>query len=352
VLLFNTDAFKAPLNQLGLIMNMLKKIALDLNQIDAMPLQRRSILGLAITTSFLAACGGGNDAVVTAPTIPVAVSKNINTATKTAVDRFSAAAGHLMVRTSTNGLPVANAPINFDVAPFITLGLDRTGAGVKYYNFDVQPTTPDDIYVFFKSGATTPLVGQNNIIPTIPGDSGYNDFWVVNKVTVPDNYVPNSLTSEAEVLASKYPVVKTTTIVNCPVVPFGSTAAKSKTLGVASAITLGWYKGQAVAYFNFDEAAIVATATGMVPVDDIYVTFNIDPSANPASGPASGFKVEPGTMQTHNVLASLPGDVDYSPLWAVSFLPGASFATASDLASALTLNPTSAGATVNCPVVV
>jgi hypothetical protein len=334
-------------------MSMLKTIALDLHQINALPLQRRSMFGLAISTGFLAACGGGSDAVVTGPATPAVVPKNINTAAKAVVDRFSATAGHLMVRTPTNGLPAANAPINFDNAPFITLGLDRTGAGVKYYNFDVQSTTPDDIYVFFKSGATAPLVGQNNIIPTIPGDSGYNDFWVVNKVTVPDNYVPNSLTSEAEVLASKYPVIKTTTIVNCPVVPFGSTAAKSKALGAASSLTLGWYKGQAVAYFNFDEAAMTATAAGMVAVDDIYVTFNVDPNpANAASGPASGFKVEAGTMKTHNVLASLPGDVDYSPLWAVSFLPNASFAMASDLASALTLSPTSAGATVNCPVVV
>ena len=136
-----------------------------------------------------------------------------------------------MVRNSTNGLPTANSAINYDNAPFITQGLDKAGAIVKYYNFDVQSTTPDDIYVFFKAGATTPILGQNNIIPTIPGEVGYNDFWIVNKVTVPDNYVPNSLTSETEVLASGYSITKTTTIVNCPVVPFGSTASKSKTAG-------------------------------------------------------------------------------------------------------------------------
>jgi hypothetical protein len=309
---------------------------------------KNQILSLLALSMLTFSCSN-NDT----PTVPVAVAKNINTAEKASIDRFSATAGHLMVRTATNGLPAVNAPVNFDNPPFITTGLDRTGAVVKYYNFDVQSTTPDDIYVFFKNGATTPLAGQNNIIPTIPGDSGYNDFWVVNKVTVPDNYVPNSLTSEAEVLASGYTVAKTTTIVNCPVVSFGSTAARSKTTGVASTLTLGWYKGKAVSYFNFDEAAITATTSGLVPIDDIYVMFNIDPSGtNPASGPASGFQTEMvNTIQTHNVIASLPGDSDYSPLWKVSFLANSHFSMVSNLATAEAAMPTPAGANVNCPAV-
>jgi hypothetical protein len=77
-----------------------------------------------------------------------AKGKDINTATKVSVDRFSVTAGKLMVRTATNGLPVANAPINFDNQPFITTGFDRTGAIVKYYNFDVQSITPED-FMFF-----------------------------------------------------------------------------------------------------------------------------------------------------------------------------------------------------------
>jgi hypothetical protein len=334
----------------GIVMNKRAQVSTKLVERPALWLKRREILGLAISTGVLAACGGNNNN--TPAPAPAPLGKDINTATKTSVDRFSASAGHLFVRTATNGLPAANAPINFDVAPFITMGLDRTGAVARYYNLDVQPTVPDDIYVFFKSGAAAPIAGQNNVIPTIPGDTGYNDFWIVNKVTVPDNYVPNSITSEAEVLASKYPITKTTMVVNCPVVPFGSSAARSKTAGVANALTLGWYKGQAVAYFQFDEAALTATATGMVPVDDIYVMFNTDPSAaDPTSGPPSGFKTETGTMQTHNVLASLPGDADYTPLWAVSFLSNTHFAAVKDLTTAVAASPMSAGATVNCPIV-
>jgi len=273
--------------------------------------------------------------------------KDINTATKVSVDRFSATAAHLMVRTATNGLPAANAAISFDIQPFITTGLDRTGAVVMYYNFDVQTTTPDDIYVLFKNGATTPVSGQNNIIPTIPGDAGYNDFWIVNKVMVPDNYVANSLTSEAEVLASGYTITKTTSVVNCPVVPFGSTALKSFTAGTASLLTMGWYKGQAVAYFNFGEKSITATASGMVPVSPIYVMFNDN-----ATGPASGFKTETAKPnQTHNVLATVPADAGYSPLWNVQVLDNVHFDGVSNLSTATSFTSMPAGATVNCPVV-
>lgn len=275
---------------------------------------------------------------------PIAMAKDINTVSKASIDRFSSTAGHLMVRNSTNGLPAANAAINFDVAPFFTIGLDRTGARVLYYNFDVQPTAPSPIYVLFKSGATTPLAGQNNIVATIPGDTGYNDFWLLKKVTVPDNYVPNSLTSESEILSSGYTITSTTTIVNCPVVPYGSTASKSKTAGVASALSFGWYKGMAVSYFNFDEAPIM-TASGLVPLSPIYVMF-----ANNAS-PDNGFKVEPGTSQTHNVLATIPTDATYSPLWKVNVVDTSHFSMITNLSTVSTFTSMPAGATVNCPIV-
>jgi hypothetical protein len=305
-------------------------------------LRKISTLGLSILfiSSVFVSCSKDSDT-------NTMQGKDINTATKVSVDRFSATAAHLMVRTATNGLPAANAAISFDNQPFITTGLDRTGAVVMYYNFNVQTTTPDDIYVFFKNGATTPVSGQNNIIPTIPGDAGYNDFWVVNKVMVPDNYVANSLTSEAEVLASGYTIAKTTSIVNCPVVPFGSTALKSFTAGTASTLTMGWYKGQAVAYFNFGEKSITATASGMVPVSPIYVMFNDN-----AAGPSSGFKTEMHNQsQTHNVLATLPADAGYSPLWNVQVLDNVHFDGVSNLATATSYTSMPAGATVNCPVV-
>lgn len=290
-----------------------------------------------------ASCKKKDDAIATTPD-PTPTAKDINTATKASIDRFSSIAGHLMVRNGTNGLPAANAAINFDVAPFFTKGLDRTGTHVFYYNFDVQPTAPTPIYVLFKLGATTPLAGQNNIVSTIPGDSNYNDFWLLKKVTVPDTYVPNSLTSESEILSSGYTITTTTSIVNCPIVPYGSTAAKSKTVGTASALSFGWYKGLAVAYFNFDEAAIM-TSGSSVPLSPIYVMF-----ANNSS-PDNGFKTEPSTTQTHNVLATLPGDATYSPLWNVNVLDTSHFAMITNLSTAASFSSMLAGATVNCPIV-
>ena len=275
---------------------------------------------------------------------PVATAKDINTAARATIDRFSSTAGHLMIRNSSNGLPAANAAINFDVAPFFTQGLDRTGAHVLYYNFDVQPTTPSPIYVFFKSGATNPLSGQNNIVATIPGDAAYNDFWLIKKVTVPENYVPNSLTSESEILSSGYSITTTTDIVNCPIVPYGSTAARSKITGTANVLSFGWYMGKAVAYFNFDEAAIVASG-GSVPISPIYVIF-----ANNTS-PDEGFKLEPGTSQTHNVLATLPIDATYSPLWNVYVVDSSHFSMITNLTTATSFTNMAAGATVNCPIV-
>jgi hypothetical protein len=276
-----------------------------------------------------------------------AKAKDINTAKKASIDRFSASAGHLMVRNASNGLPIENAAINMDLPPFITQGLDRIGNVVKYYNFDVQPTKPDDIYVFFKSGATSPLAGQNNVIPTIPGDAGYSDFWYVNKVTVPDNYIPNSLTSEEEIKASGYNITATTDIVNCPVVPYGSVAAKSFTNGTASTLTWGWYKGMAIVYFNFGEKALMSNSGGMVPTSPIYVMFNDN-----IVGAASGFKTElTNPNQTHNVLATIPSDVNYSPLWSVQVIDNKFFNTVNNLTTATSVASTPTGVTVNCPIV-
>jgi hypothetical protein len=309
--------------------------------------KRKLFLGIIFTTIIgLSACKKDETAT------PIK-GKDINTATKVEIDRFSTAAAKLMVRTASNGMPSANAAINFDSGPFITTGLDRNGVKIDYYNFDIQSTTPEDIYVFFKAGANSPIEGQYNVIPTIPGEVGYNDFWLVNKVTVPDNFVVNTLTNEAAIIASGLPITKTNIIVNCPVVPFGSTAKKSAKAGIPSTLSMGWYNDKAVVYFNFDEAPITTTPNGKVPTSPIYVIFNVDPSpSNPASGPASGFKTEAGNpSQTHNILATIPTDNGYSPLWDVSFLANSKFEMAKKLSDVANLAPMMAGATVNCPVV-
>jgi hypothetical protein len=276
--------------------------------------------------------------------------KDPNTSAKVSVDRFSDGFANLFRRSGNAALPAANAAVNFDAAPFITRGLGPTGQSVWYYNFDVLSTVPDEIYVFFKAGATSPIAGQLNIINTIPGDQGYNDFWRVVKVIVPDNYVANTITSEDGINSAGYTKEQTTIVVNCPVVPEGSTA-NLRMNGAATGLTRGWYKDKVVSYFEFGEKALNTTATGMVPLSPIYVTFSINPNL-PNGGPGSGFRTEPGTDKTHNVVATIPSDAAYSPLWTVKVYDNANFNSVTNLTTAVAatiLNP--AAATVNCPVV-
>jgi hypothetical protein len=94
-------------------------------------------------------------------------------------------------------------------------------------------------------------------------------------------------------------------------------------------------------------------AGGTVATAPIYVTFNVNPtSTNPMSGPPSGFKTEPSSMQTHNVASVLPEDPSYSPLWMVIAYDNASFASVTNVTTveqAPVVVP-NAGL-VNCPIV-
>lgn len=270
-------------------------------------------------------------------------------APRATIDRFSEEAGMLMVRTEENGLPGPNEPIDFDQAPFLTHGLGPDGEVVSYYNFDVQPTSPAPIYALFREGEDTPVAGQLNLIDVIPGDEGYNDFWHVHKVTVPEDYEANTATSVGDVMDAGYEITPTNTIKNCPVVPDGSTASMRYGDGDTGLVE-GWYDGHVVSYFLFEESPLMVR-NGSVPVSPIYVTFNKNPNEE-GGGPPSGFMTEAGSDQTHNVVATLPGDEGYSPLWLVNAYDNADFGDVSDLDSATSADILGSGvATVNCPIV-
>ncbi len=297
----------------------------------------------ALTSAVLVACGGGSGKAALDP----------DSAPEVSIDRFSAAAGTLMVRDASNGLPGPNQPIDFDSgAPFITQGLGPNGEIVTYYNFDVQSVHSVPIYALFKDDGT-PVEGQLNIVGVIPGDPGYSDFWHVHKVAVPDDYVANTFTSVADVLASDYPIERTNLIVNCPIVPKGSTAAL-RYGGGDNGLVRGWFKNQVVYYFDFSEKQLMVdlpeTGHPDVPLAEIRVAFNINPDME-GGGPASGFMAEPGTVQTHNALEVLPMDAGYSPLWDVDVYDNADFDGVHDFASAGMAHILAEGvAKVNCPV--
>jgi hypothetical protein len=276
-------------------------------------------------------------------------------APKVAIDRFSEAAGTLFIRDDSNGLPDSNQPIDFDQPPFITQGFGPESEIVKYYNFDVQSITSAPIFVLFREGASTPVAGQLNIIDVIPGDVGYNDFWHVHKVTVPADYVANTVTSAEELMLSNFSIERTNRIVNCPVVPEGSTANLRYNQNENNGLVRGWYRDQIVFYFSFEEKQLKvnmpAEGHPEVPLSDIRVSFNINPGET-GGGPASGFMTEMGSEQTHNVVQTIPTDETYSPFWDVDVYDKADFDMVSDWPSAQSATLLAAGvALVNCPVV-
>jgi alcohol dehydrogenase (cytochrome c) len=267
-----------------------------------------------------------------------------------AVDRFSDKAAHLQLRSATNKLPGPNEPVDFDTGPFVTQGMSpTTGKPVRYYNFDVQDTTPAPVYVLYREGEDKPLAGQLDIIDTLPGDKGYNDFRQVWKVSVPKDYVANTITDAAMLRSAGYKMQQTDMLRNMPVVPDKSRATM-RLNGETAELHRAWYRGQIAKLFSFDEAPLLAEGA-TVPVSPIYVTFNVNPD-QPNGGPASGFRAETNSPQTHNVPATLPGDAGYSPLWLVIVYDNADWPTVHDLDTAQKAKVLGAGvATVNCPIV-
>jgi hypothetical protein len=256
------------------------------------------------------------------------------------IDRFTARAAHLMVRDSHPDLPGPDAPIDFDRPPFITQGLGPDGVPVRYYNLDVQSDAPGTLYRLTHAGTRAAIPGQLDIVDAIPGDAGYSDFWRVSWVEVPASFVPGSIASAAQLRG--LPTATTPTVIDCPIVPRGSTAREAHGVRPAESVELA-YRGARVMCLHF--APDLTIDGDRVPTSPIYVTFATE------AGPPSGFRTEPRTPQTHNVVMSLPGDLEYSPLWAVHVYDRAAFDRVRDASSATSARVVEHGPLVNCPIV-
>lgn len=140
------------------------------------------------------------------------------------------------------------------------------------------------------NGGMIHIEGHGTILDVLPHEPGYSDLWDVVLVIVPEGYEANDLTSLAEIEASGYPTMKPGMLVDCPIVPAGTT------LEGGPALARGWYRGAAAFYPGFaptndaapplyrflrgyDEAGVPLlvggqdAALGAAPGDDDYSGF-------------------------------------------------------------------------------
>ena len=262
------------------------------------------------------------------------------------VDRFSDAAGTLLKRSADNHLPGPNEPIDFDTPPFNVWGLSPAGEPALYYHLDVKSTTPVPVYILYREGEDMPVQEQLDIIDTLPGEQGYNDFRQVWKVWVPKDYVANTITDASMLQQAGYKIEKTDKLLNMAVVPDKS-RARVRFNGGHPELQRAWYRGQVAKFFLFDEAPL-SVSGDKVPVSPIYDGFTINPGQ---PGGEKEFCTDPNSTQTHNVVATMPGDKAYSPLWLRVVYDSAACASVHNLETALQANKVAAKVLfINCPI--
>jgi len=263
------------------------------------------------------------------------------------VDRFSDAAGTLLKRSADNHLPGPNEPIDFDTPPFNVWGLSPAGEPALYYHLDVKSTTPVPVYILYREGEDMPVQEQLDIIDTLPGEQGYNDFRQVWNVWVPKDYVANTITDASMLQQAGYKIEKTDKLLNMAVVPDKS-RARVRFNGGHPELQRAWYRGQVAKFFLFDEAPL-SVSGDKVPVSPIYDGFTINPGQ---PGGEKEFCTDPNSTQTHNVVATMPGDKAYSPLWLRVVYDSAACASVHNLETALQAKKVAANVLfINCPMV-
>jgi hypothetical protein len=259
------------------------------------------------------------------------------------VDRFSDGAGTMMRRSEDPGLPAPNEPIDFD-ADFLSDALGPDGQGVEYYEFDVASFASASVYAFFlASDPSSRVGGQSPIFDVIPGEDGYNDFWQMVKVLVPDDYEPDSARSLVDIETEGFELERTGIIINCPIVPYGSTAE------LADRNPTGWYQGKHVNYFSFGVLRVDVLNPG--PLDIPYAVVRVIFEDN---DPDKGTKTELSTGESQNVFDTLPGDEMYRSLWRLDFVDAGEFDSVSDLQSSKAAREADIDMDhflVNCPIV-
>jgi len=270
------------------------------------------------------------------------------------IDRFSDTACSFFCRSEVPGLPEPNEPIDFDDERFFMRGFGPNGESVAFYHFDVRSDIPAPVYVLIDRREAQ-IAGQLPIFDLLPGEAGHSDLWQVHHVRIQErDYRPNALTSYQALLDGGYDIIPTGEVMNCVMVPDGSTAFRRFDSGVPAAAQEGWYRGQVVKYLLFENPTSTATATfsaDRVSTPQMYAFLENDRDL------LDGFaRDESGA--THNVVSVLPATAggDYSPLWLLRILKLNAFDQVNNLSSAGTqltenLNTEITDLNVNAPIV-
>jgi len=248
------------------------------------------------------------------------------------VDRFSDTAGTFFRRSESPDLPGPGEPIDFDHERFLSRGFGPDGESILFYNFDVRSNVPAPVYIPVDRRGD-PIPGQLPIFDLLPGEEGYNDLWRIYQVDIPElDYKANFLTSVQDVTDAGYEVVPTGEVMNCVMVPDGSSASLRFDPAMPVAPQDGWYRGQIVKFLLFENpnsSATVAFGTDKISTPQMFAFLENNRDL------IDGFARDQDGL-THNVVSVLPGrlEADYSPLWLLRVLKLDAFEQVINLASA------------------
>jgi hypothetical protein len=207
------------------------------------------------------------------------------------------------------------------------------GANTRLASAGIVQTAPIYVFIHGINADGTPdfVEGQHNIVDVKPGDAGYSDLWQVMMVTVPDDYVADTIKSKADLDDSGFEVTATQMFVNCPIVPAGSTLEGGEPL------TQGWYKGEEVFYPDFGMNNVSA-----IPLYAFIHGMNPDGTPDFVEG-------------QNNIIDQVPGEAGYSAFWQVimvtvpqGYTPNSIRSAEAVRASGFQMTPTQM--VVNCPV--
>lgn len=218
------------------------------------------------------------------------------------------------------------------------------GKKITVHDFGPSSSRIGSLYVlvtgFNESGNPVLVEGQNDIFDSKRDNPNYSDFWEIKFVTVPEGYEANSIKTAKEIIDKNFPIKLTGTTVDQPQV------LEKDTISPDQPKLAGWADGEKVFSWrldnnvrpNPDEEGNVATSTAFILI--------------------TGFdenKIPILVAGQQNIIGSVPGDPDYSPLKAITFVEVPSDYITQTMKSAEDATKsgyklTDSGSTVNLPV--